>query len=170
MENIVDHEGDELFRKMVGTIVVRAVGQDDRHVIGMVPGHYEMVGGSLGSGVWRAGVVRGFFGEETFGAQGTIYFIGRHVVEQFAFEIISPERAADMKQVGGAHYVGADKGQGVHDGAVYMAFSGQVDDGIALILFEQGFDPRFVNDVAFLEGIVGSLFDVLAVSQVTGIV
>jgi hypothetical protein len=169
MENIVDHERDQLFGEMVGAIVIGTVGQDNGHVIRMVPGHHKMIGGSLGSRVWGTGVVRRFFGEESFGTQRSVYFICRYVVEQFVFEIVFPERAADMEQTGGAHYVGTDKGQGIHDGAVYMAFGCEVDNCVEPILFEEGLDPGFIDDVSFLEGVVGSVPDIFEISQITGI-
>ena len=43
MADIVDEERDELLRELVRTIVVRAVGHDGRHAVGVVESAYEMV-------------------------------------------------------------------------------------------------------------------------------
>ena len=40
---VVDEQGYEFLRKLIGTIVVRAVGNDRRHTIGVVERAYEMV-------------------------------------------------------------------------------------------------------------------------------
>ena len=84
----------------------------------------------------RAGVVRGFLGEESFGAERSVDFVGRHVVKEFAFEGSFPGGCRDVEEVGGAEHIGADEGQRVHNGPVDMAFGGQVNNGVGLVLRE----------------------------------
>ena len=46
--DVVDEEGYQLLRELVRTIVVRAVGHDGRHAIGIVECANKMVGACLG--------------------------------------------------------------------------------------------------------------------------
>ncbi len=62
-----------------------------------------------------------------------------------------------MEEVGGAEYIGADKGQRVHDGAVDMAFGGQVDDGIEVVFGKELLDAGLVGDIGLFEMIVGGV-------------
>ena len=45
----VDEERYQLFRELIRTIVIRAVGYDSRHAVGVMVGTYEVVRTSLGS-------------------------------------------------------------------------------------------------------------------------
>lgn len=82
--------------------------------------------------------VGSFFGEEALVFQGTVNFIrGNLVKAEFIFFrtvqalIVAP---GGLKQIESAHYVGFDKIRGTVDRAVYMGFSGQVNDAVRLVL------------------------------------
>ena len=47
IERLDDHERNEFFRKMIGAVIVRAIGEQGRQPIGLVPGANQMVGGRL---------------------------------------------------------------------------------------------------------------------------
>ena len=47
MTDIVDEEGDQLLWELIGTIVIRAVGHQCRHPIGIVVRTDKVVAGSL---------------------------------------------------------------------------------------------------------------------------
>ena len=42
-QRIDDHQWDEFFRKMVGAVVVAAIGGQHRQAVGVVPGAHQMV-------------------------------------------------------------------------------------------------------------------------------
>ena len=48
MADVIDEEWNQFFRKLVRTIVVRAVGHDDRHSVGVVIGTHEVVARCFG--------------------------------------------------------------------------------------------------------------------------
>ena len=52
-ERVQDHQRDQLFGEMVGPVIVRAVGDDDRKAVGPVPGLSEVIGGCLRSRIRR---------------------------------------------------------------------------------------------------------------------
>ena len=50
-----------------------------------------------------------------------------------------------------------------------MAFGGQMDDAVHMILFHQGIDGIKIADVCFDEGVVGLVLYILEIGQITGI-
>src|SRR4030095_12566989 len=81
-EGVEDQEGNELFRELPRTVVVRAVGRDRRQAVCVVIGANEVIGPRLGCRVrtvrrvWRGlaerGVVR---------LQRAVHLVGRYVEE-----------------------------------------------------------------------------------------
>ena len=49
MTDVVDEQWDELLRELIRTVVVRAVGNNNRHAISVVISTNEVITGSLGS-------------------------------------------------------------------------------------------------------------------------
>ena len=82
IERVQNHQGDELFRKMVGAVVVRAVRRQGGETVGVLEGPNEVVAGGLGGGVGavrregrglrKGGVVR---------PESSVNFIGRDMEE-----------------------------------------------------------------------------------------
>ena len=60
-ECIVDDERNELFGKVVGAVVVGAVGGQYRQAVGMVVGTDQMVTGCLAGGIRAVRLVAGWF-------------------------------------------------------------------------------------------------------------
>ena len=47
MADIIDEQRNQFLRELIGAVVVRAVGDDNGHAIGIVEGTHEVVGRSL---------------------------------------------------------------------------------------------------------------------------
>ncbi len=62
--DIVDEQRNQLFRKLVGTVIVGAVGDNDRHAVGVMIGTDEVVARRLGRGVRAVGIIGGRFQKE----------------------------------------------------------------------------------------------------------
>ena len=62
--DVVDEEGYQLLGELVGTVVVRAVGDDRRHSVCVVVCAHEVVAAGLGCRIWGMGVVFGRLEEE----------------------------------------------------------------------------------------------------------
>src|ERR1044072_7687713 len=139
---------------MMGTIIIGTVADDHRHVIGMMVCHHKVIRTGFGSGVRRTRVISRFFCEKAFSAQGAVYFIGRHVVEQLALHISLPVFTAGVQQDGGAQYVGLDKGQRIHDRTVYMAFCCQVYHPVKLVSGKELVYKSFVCYITFLKNVI----------------
>ena len=104
--------------------------------------------------------------------QGSVHFIGRDVIETFAFVFFRqtfPINFSGLQQAECAHYVGTGKCKRILDAAVYMAFSSQMDDTVYTILLHDFLHLFVVADVGFDESVVRLVFDVLQIGQVTGV-
>src|SRR6266478_9306880 len=79
---IQDHERDQLLRKLVGSVVIGAVGGQNRKAVSVVIGADQMIGSRLGRGVWAVGIVGGGLAEgRVVGAERSVDFIGRDMQE-----------------------------------------------------------------------------------------
>ena len=108
--DVVDEQRNQLLRELIGTVVVRAVGHQRRHAVGVVIGPHEMVARGLRCRVGAMGVILRRFVEELravgqmvfrrrggrcegrFDAlgmaqlQGSVDLVGGDVVEEFSLE------------------------------------------------------------------------------------
>ena len=50
--DIIDKERNQFLGELIGAIVVRAVGDDSRHAVGVMESAYEVVGRRFGGRVW----------------------------------------------------------------------------------------------------------------------
>ena len=77
-QRVDDHQGDQLFRKMIRPVVIAAVGGEHRQTIGVVVGPHQVVTRSLAGGVRAVRLIAVGFGESRI-AQGerAIHLIGR---------------------------------------------------------------------------------------------
>ena len=152
-ERVGDHQRDELFREVVGAVVVGAVAGGDRQAVGVVPGAHEVVGGGFAGRVRAVGLVGFGLGKgRIVGAEGAVHFVGADVVEAEGGLGVGLERApvaaGGFEQGEGAVYVGADEVAGAVNRAIDVAFGGKVDDGAGAVLGQQAVDQLAVADVA----------------------
>ena len=169
--DIVDHQGDQLLRELVGAVVVGAAGDVDGHPVGVMEGHNEHIGAGLGGGVGAVGAQRGGLHEEALGTQSAVDLVGGDLQVLLAFLPslclgVVPSFLGALQQVHGAHDVALDEDLRVLDGAVHVALRGKVDDVIEIVLCEQAFDQLLVADVALHEDVAGVALDVLQVLQI----
>ena len=63
----------------------------------------------------------------------------------------APVFESALQQVGGSENVGFDEAERIVDGAVHMAFGGQMHDGVRLEVVEEAFDGCRIADVRLFE-------------------
>ncbi len=177
--NVVDEEGDQFLRELVGAVVIGAVGNEGGHAVSVMISAHKVVACGFG-GTIRAVRVVGCGFQKEFAAVGggsfgrieferAVDFIRRDVVEAFALPLSVPILTGGLQQAQRAHDVGAGKGKGVFNGAVHMAFCGKVDDAVYIELLHDGAHAHVVADICLDEGIIGFILYIFEVSQVTGI-
>ena len=158
-QGIEDHQGDEFFRKLVRSVIVGTIGDQDRKPVGAVPGPYQMIRRRLGSRVGGTGRVWGGFREEAGGVvEIPVDLVGGNVEEPEGvlaircqgFEIF----AGHFQEGAGAHHVGLDECRRAVDGAIHVAFGCQVHDCVRLLGGKDLTKGSRITDVDLLEGIV----------------
>ena len=173
MTDIVDEKRNELFGELIRTVVVRAVRYNGRHPVGVVEGTDEVVAAGFRGRIRTVrGVLRFLREEGAVELQGAIDFVGRDMVEAFAFVAFReafPIDLSGLQEAQRAHHICPCKGERVLDGAVHVALGGKVDDAGYFILLHQFQHLVEVTDVCLDEGVIRFVLDVLQVRQVSGI-
>src|SRR6266481_5248628 len=156
---IQDHERDQLLGKLVGAVVIGAVGGQNRKAVSVVISADQMIGSRLGRGVRTVGIVGGGLAESWIvGAERSVDFVGGDVEETergaINFRKRQPIGACFFKQTECAVDIGADEIIGTVDGAVDVALGGEVNNGARLFAPQQVAQEITIDDVALLETIV----------------
>src|SRR5690554_292096 len=133
VQDVVDGQGQQFFRKLVGSVVVGTVADDYGQSVSVVVGSYQVFRTGLGGRIGTARIVGRAFGKEALGTQSTVHFVGRNVVNQFASEVVLPLLACCIKQGYGTHNVGGDELHGVADAAVDVRLCSQVNDAVEFL-------------------------------------
>ena len=144
-EGIDDHERDELFRKLIRPVVIRAARDRDRQAVGASVRAHEQVGRSLGAAVGRARVQRRLLGEQQLRPverQVAVDLVGRDLMEADVSVF-----TAGVHEHGRADDVRLQKQRRVGDRAIHMALGREVDDHVGTLLGKEGIDRLTVADV-----------------------
>src|SRR5258708_7757180 len=171
---VQDHERNKLLGKLVRPVVIGAVGGQNRKVISMVTGADQMIRSRLGRGVRAVGLVRGGLAEgRVVGAERPVDFVGRDVEEPergaIGFWKCQPVGSCFLKQAECAVDVGADEIIGAVDGAVNMAFGGEMNDGTRLFAPQQVAQEITIDDIALLEAIAWVGLDGAQIVEIAGV-
>lgn len=140
----------------------------------MMPGANEMIASSFTGTV---GAIRfvliGFREGWIFFRQRTIDFVGGNMQEAegslLSFWQVVPVTTHRFEQVKGADDVGLDKFTRAMDGAIDVAFSGEVDDGTRFGIGQQVGNQATVTDAATNELVTWIAFEFFKVLEVTGV-
>lgn len=196
MTDVIDEQRNQLLRKLVGAIVVRAVRHNRRHAVGVVISPHEMVAAGLRGTVGRVGVIlrglqeeilaigsmvfraRSRGGERTFHAlrvcqfQGAIHLIRRDMIETLALISLRqtlPIQLGSLQQRERAHHIRLGKRERILDTPIHMTFSRQVDDAVNLLILHQLVERIEVADVHLHKLIVRFVLHILQVGEVARI-
>jgi hypothetical protein len=157
LERIKRHERYQLFRELARTVVVRAVREDQRQPIRVVPRAGEVVRAGLGRRIGRARAIRARLGEGAFTAERAEHLIGRYVQET---ELACLRRVElvqillrDHQQCRRANQVGRDEIGWSVDRAIDMRLGGEVHHGARLVPRENVAQRGAVADIDVLEAI-----------------
>ena len=86
LQGIEHDQRDELFRKLIGAIIVRTIGGYHRHPVCVEIGPNEEIARSFGSGVGAVGRVGCRLAKSwVVSCQSPIYFVGRNVKKSKGF-------------------------------------------------------------------------------------
>ena len=147
----------------MGPIVVGTIGDDDGQSIGVMPCANQVIARRFGRAIRAAWIICRCFRKQTFGTQRTIHFIGRNVVKTAVARILAiaqPRIFSSVQQGRRADDVRFQKGHGVFNAPVHMAFSGQVHDGIKIVLNKELRDQGCVTNIPLDKRVALVGFDV----------
>ena len=158
IERIEDHQGDELFGKMVGAVVVRAIRREGGEAVGVLEGPDEVVAGGFGGGVGavrceggglrKGGVVR---------SESSVNFISRDMEEtERGAAVVGegfPIMARGIQETQRAGDIRLHERLGRVDRAIHMRLGGEIQHGIDLMLGEQSRNQFLVPDITLLKNI-----------------
>jgi len=171
---IVDHQRNQLLRKLVRPVVVGAAGDVDRHAVGVMERAHKMIRAGLGSGIRAVRAERSRLREIPFLAERAVHLIRGHLqilaagLPGAVLRVI-PGLLAALQQIDRAHHIGLDKDFRIVDGAVHMGFRREVDDAFRIVFLQQGADQGGVADIALHKHMAGILLNPLQILQIAGI-
>jgi len=180
-QSVEDHQRHQLFREVIGTVVVGAVGDQHRQAVGALPGSNQMIGAGFAGRVRAAGGVGRLFDKQVLCRVGCFAWVRQVAVDIVRADVMEaevgflfvfhrlPVVACGFQQGVGADDVGFDKlGRAIY-GAVYVAFRGQVHDGIRLMLGQYAVDFGTVADVDLLKGEAFAVAHLCRAFQIAGV-
>ena len=131
-ECIVNDQRNELLRKLVGAVVVGAVGGERRQPIGVMVGPHQMIGGRLGSRIRAVGRIGRGFGKRGVGrSERTVDFVRGHMQEAKRVPVLAvqsiPVGTHRFQQIESANNIGLDEFRRAMDRAIHMALGGKID-------------------------------------------
>ena len=135
VQAVDDHQRDEFFGKMVRPVIVGTAGNSRRQAISAVICLNQQICPCLGTGIGGGSVDRCSFGKEQIRAvqrQVPVDFIGGNLVITNIAEC-----PACVHHGCSPDDVGFQENPGIFDGAVYMAFGREIDDGVRFFFFKK---------------------------------
>jgi len=145
-------ERDELFRIVIGAVVVGAVAHQHRQSIGVMPGQRQMVARRLAGGVGGAGCIGAGLAEGWIpGLQAAVNLVGAHLQETPVVWAAStlPVGQERLQEGERAEHIRAQECSRTADRAVHMALGRQMRHRGDLLLREQAIQHGPVSDVPF---------------------
>ena len=164
LDQVGNEQRNDLFGKLVGTVIVRAARGDRGETERVALRSHQEIGRRLRRRVGAVGRDRRLFGEKACGSEAAVNFVGRNLNVSFDLGL-----AANVQQYLRPDDVGLDEGAGVENAAIDMTLSGEVHDGIDGAGGDHRIHKLGVADVAPFETVPGIAFDVGQVFEVAGV-
>ena len=159
LERVEDHERDELLGELVRPVVVRAVREQRRKAVRLVPGAHEVVRGGLGRRVRRVRRVGRLLREEAGRSERAVDLVRRDMQEPERGALrrrkSGGERARGLEEDVRARHVRVDERAGAVDRAVDVRLGGEVQDGARPVRLEDRPHRGRVGDVGLDEDEAG---------------
>jgi len=132
-----------------------------------------MIGRGLARRVWRAWIVSRGFGEQTFGPERAVYFVGRDVKKSKFFTPFAGQAleitSRRFEQYVRAGDVGFNERGGAGDRTIDMVFGGEMNHPVGLKVGKRRRHPRGIADVGLQQRVAGILRDWRDGSEIGGV-
>src|SRR5690554_365221 len=91
MTNIIDEQGYQLLRKLIGSVVVGTVGDHHRQTIGVMISPYKMIRGGFRRSIGTVRIIGCHFSEKTIiEPKSAIHLIGGDMIKAFICVALFP--------------------------------------------------------------------------------
>src|SRR5277367_2504166 len=153
VSGIENHERNELLGKLKGSVVVRAVRGKRGQSVSVMVSPNEVIGSRFRRGVRAIGSVRRALRKSGFaGSERAKYFVCGDVQKpkgtSFRLAESVPVSSHFLQKSESSIYVGAEKSIGTKDGAIDVAFGGEVYDGLRLAALQQAAHKRAIGNIS----------------------
>ena len=171
VQGIVDDKRDQLLRKLIGAVVVAAVGDIGREMVGIHISLHQHVRRSLTCGVGAVGRIgSGLVEIAAVLGEGTVHLIGGNVKEfltllEGAIRQL-PGILCSVQHVQCSENICLNKNIRILDAAVHMALSCEMNNAVYIVLLEDLDHLLSVTDISFDKGIILFIFDILQILQI----
>ena len=172
VKRVVDEKRDQLFRELIRSVVVAAVGDVRREMIGVHKRLDHKVRGRLRSRVGAVGIVLRRLMEILVRIrERAVHFVRGNMKELVILRIASvlplPCRPRRVQHRQRAQHVGADEQGGILDAPVHMALGREMDHPVDVVLPEQPADRLRIADIRLHKGVVVPLLHISQVFQIS---
>ena len=175
LQRIVDDQRNQLFRELVRAVVIGAVSDIGREMVGIHVGLYQHVRTGLTCGVRAVGIIgcglieKGIF----IIRQRTVHLIRGHMQELFTLLESAVRQLPGLLGTVQHHrrpqHIGLDKDLGIADTAVHMALGSKMHDSVDIILRKDLANRFLVTDIGLYKGIVLPVLHIFQVLQIARI-
>lgn len=172
MQCIIDDQRDQLLRELERTVIVGAVGNVGREMIGIHICLHQHVRACLTCGVRAVGIIRSGLIEECIVIIGkrSVDLICRYMQELLAFFEAAigklPGCLGTVQHHCSTQDIGLYEDLRVADTSVYMAFCRKMYHTVDIILCENFADGILVTDISLDKGVVLTLLHVLEILKI----
>ena len=169
LQCIVDDQRNQLLGELIGSVVVGAVRDIRREMIGIHVRLHQHVRACLARRIRAVGVVGRRLIEEGIVVIGkrAVYLIGRNMQEFLPlFEAAVgklPGRLSAVEHHGRAQHIGLDEHFRIADASVDMALRREMNHSVNVVLGKNLRDGFLVADIGFHKCIIGKVLDIFEV-------
>ena len=158
-QRIVDHQRNQLFRKLIRSVVIRTVRDIGREMIGIHIGLYEQIAPRLGGTVGTVRCIgRRFVEITTVLRKRTVDLVRGHMEKLLIFlktaVLPLPCLLCRIQHGCRSKHIGFDKYLRVENTPIHMGFRCKMHDTVNLILCKNLLDGRSVTDIRLDKGII----------------
>ena len=171
LQRIVDHQRNKLFRKLIRSVIVGAVGDVCRESVGIHIGLHQHVRAGLAGrvrAVWRIG--RGLIEIAAVLLEGAVYLVRGHMKKSLVLLIASvrilPGSSRTVEHDSRSQNIGLHEHLGIFDASVHMALRRKMNHPVNIILRKNPGNGILITDIRSDKGVVLSLLHFLQILQI----
>ena len=166
-QRVGDHQRDQLFRELVGAVVIGAAADRRRQAVGSVIRVYQQIRGCLRAAVGAGGMKRRILRKEEI--RPVNWQISVHLVRAYLVIPLNAIFPAGVHQNRCSDNVGLQENFRILNRAVHVGFRREVHHDIRMLLLKQAVYRGSVADIHFYETEIRAVHHRLQCREISGI-